>query len=182
MAAPANVPPPPPAMPPPPPPVRAPSLPKGWNPLVDLTSLGLFLIIVGTVFAMNPGVFSQAFSWMWALVTRGAVLRPADPLIASAVLLFALGGLSGLFTAALRFALVRNRQRAIGDALSAVGSLAFAYLLTLYAARTLSGPAVIGVLTAIVGLLILVYIVTAIALNPAWWQKFRETTGTMVRK
>lgn len=173
------------ASPPPPPPPSPPFAGPGRlaaNALVDLWSFAIFLVVLGTVFALHPGVFGDAFSWFRDSASAGAPVRPSDSLIRSAALLFGLGGALGFVTAALRFAVTRNRQRVLAEVLSAIGGLAFAFLLTLYGDRVLSGGAVLGILVAVVGLLVLVYVVTSIAMNWTLWKVGWTPGGPSLRK
>lgn len=130
--------------------------------VIGFVSFALFLLIVGIVIAANPGIFGDLRDWLEPMIARGAFLRPPEALIGSAILLFALSGFSGLFTATLRAAVERRKTKALSDALSAVGGLVFAYLLTYYQSRGLSAAQVLAIEVAVVGMLLIAYIVLAV--------------------
>ena len=159
--------------------------PEGWRPwwegrppwqhppsppdLVGLLSFGIFLLIVGVVWALNPNVFLQFFSWIASIPGSGSLPRPPDALIWSASLMFGLGAASGYFTAFLRAKAMRQRGRAVADVLSATGTLVFAALLAAYANRSLSGWAVIALEVSAVAFLIFLYIFISLIRWRVWW-------------
>jgi hypothetical protein len=125
---------------------------------VGLAGFALFLVVAGFVVAGNPGVFAQFLDWTreWAQV--GVPLRPPAPLLASAVLFFGLSGLSAFARAAIRLAVSGLWVRAIGDVMSALASLAFAYLVSRYEAFALAGSQVLAIEAVVVGVLIFAYV------------------------
>jgi len=154
------------------PPWHAPPAPPD---LIGLLSFGFFLVIVGVVWALNPNVFVQFFSWVGSISGSASIPRPPDPLIWSAALMFGLGAASGYFTTFLRATAMRQRGRAFGDFLSATGTLVLAVLLSAYASRVLSGWAVVGLEVATVGFLIFVYFFVSLVRWRAW--SFGAPTG-----
>lgn len=146
-------------------PSAPPSLPataaaRGARPpdALGLAGFALFLVIAGIVVAANPGIFEQFFRWVREWANVGVPLRPDTALIRSAVLFFGLSGLTGFARAALRLAVSGMWVRAIGDVLSAIASLVFAFLVSEYERFALSGSAVLSVEAIVVGLLIFAYV------------------------
>ena len=125
---------------------------------VGLAGFALFLVVAGFVVAGNPGIFAQFLDWVREWVRVGVPLRPPGPLIASAILFFALSGLTGFARAALRLGVSGLWVRAIGDVMSGFASLAFAYLVSRYEAFALSGSGVLSIEAVVVGLLIFAYV------------------------
>lgn len=173
------------AMPPPPAPPAAPPPPPPPPPRPDpigFISFAFLLLILGVTWAVNPGIVGDMRSFFEPLLTRGALLRPPETLIQSAVLFFALAGLGGLVTSGLRLALERRKSRGLSEGFSAVATLVFAYLLTFYASRALTASQVLAIEVAVVGFLFLVYIGLSIYWNLGAWGIRREAPSAPSRR
>ena len=133
--------------------------------LVGLVSFAVFLIVAAIVVLANPGVFSDLTTWFSSFFPGPVWVRPPQTLIGSAVVFFGLNGLGGFLSAFLRLTVNRRKAKALSDGLAALGTVVFAYLLVLYGDRVLTGPQVLTVLTAVVGVLIIVYIALVVTLN-----------------
>ncbi len=127
--------------------------------LLGLVGIAIFLLVVGIVIALNPAIFNEFRVWVERMARDGVLVRPPEGLILSASLFWGLVGLSNFLVATLRVTFGRFRFRALADVLSGVGLLALAYLLTLYANHSIAGSMVLAIEAAVVGALILVYIV-----------------------
>ena len=151
------------------PPWHVPPQPPHVPDIAGLFSFAMFLMIVAVVFALNPLVFQQFFEWVGQFGRTAGVPRPPEALIGSAALLFAVGGVSGFVAAGLRFFVVNQRWRALGDVLSGTASLALGFLLSAYGNRALSGWAVIALEVAVVALLIFLYVLLSFLRWRTWW-------------
>lgn len=143
---------------------RVPRPSPGPDPL-GVAGFALFLVILGIVYAANPGVFGQFLDWSRQWATGGAPSRPPRELIASAALFFGLTGVSSFAIGALRLGTSGLWVRAIGDGMSGVALLALAFLLSLYERRALSGAGVLALEAVVVGLLIFVYVAVGLAVG-----------------
>lgn len=150
-----------------PPPTVPPSPPPPWTywrererhaDLLGLVGLALFLIIVSLLFAANPNLIADVSLWSERVSRSGIWTRPPEGVITSAALFFGLIGASSFLVAGLRVVVGRARFRALADILAGTAAIAFAYLLTFYADRRITGQLVLALEGAVVGALILVYI------------------------
>jgi hypothetical protein len=122
-----------------------------------LVSFGIFLLIIGIIFIANPNIFSQLNSWTKQMSTAQMLLRPPREIINSAVLFFALIGLSNFFVSGIRFMTYKSKRRALGDVLSGVALMTFSYFVYLYGQRTLRWEMALAVEVAVIGLLVVAY-------------------------
>jgi hypothetical protein len=137
--------------------------------IVGLLSLGMFLLTVAIVFALNPYCFSQLFSWVGTAARTSSLVRPPDALIGSTALFFGLGAVAGFLTAGLRILTAKSWWRGLRDVLSSTGVLAFAVLLTLYGNRALSGWSVLALEVGVVALLVFISVFLAAFRWRFWW-------------
>jgi len=128
-----------------------------YHDLTGLVSFGLFLLIIGIVFVANINLVSQFNSWGNSMSEAQKLLRPPQEIINSAVLFFALVGLSDFFVAGLRFVLFRRLRRALRSVFSGVALLAFSYLIYLYGQRTIRIELTIAYEIVVIGILVMVY-------------------------
>ena len=126
---------------------------------MGIVSFGMFLIIVGIVFVVNPSLFSDLTSWIEQMTDTRHLIRPNEGVISSAILFFILIGLSNFFEAGIKLwaAVVHVRRRVFTDILSGVGLLLLAYLISLYGSHALTWQMVIGIEVIAVGLLVVLY-------------------------
>ena len=122
-----------------------------------LVSFGIFLLIVGIVFAANPEIISDFRLWIEQMAAQGALSRPPETLINSGSLFFGLIGVSNFFTAGLRLLVDRARRGVFSDILSGVALVLFAYLIHLYGAYALTWQMVLATEVVAVGLLVILY-------------------------
>ncbi len=146
---------------PPPPAVRAPPPPD----VIGLVGFAIFLVVAAVVFALNPNLFQDLWTWFRPLLTEGRVTRPPEPLIVSAILFFGMNGLGGFVPAYLRLAMTRRRSRALADGLSSLGTVVFSVLLVVYLERIVTGPILLATVVGVIGVLILTFFVLAVALG-----------------
>jgi len=166
----------------PPPAMQPPPLLRRREPdFMGLIGFALFLFILGVVFAVNPRLGSEWVSWVQGMGATVPVLRPPEGLIASAILFFNLAGLSGLAVAGLRVLSGRWRLRSLGDAFGAIGSFVFAYLLTFYRARALTGQQILAIMAGVFGLLLLTYLVIGITWGIGRWSRQVEMERPAIR-
>ncbi len=149
---------------------------------LDLVGLAFLLLIVGVVFIANPNLIGDASGWVGEMVEARVLMRPPDPFIGSAILFFALVGLSDFGVASLRFSVGRGRLRILADVLAGVGLLAFAYFLTLYANQAIPSQVVLAAEATVVGVLLLVYIILALYWARAPWRVPKEAKRPATRE
>lgn len=122
-----------------------------------LVSLGLFLLIVGSVFLVNPNLISDFQLWIEELRNRQGFVRPPLGLINSATIFFGLIGVSNFFTASLRYMSDGSRRRVLTDILSGVALMLFAYFVYLYGGYVFSWQMVLAIEAVVCGLLVILY-------------------------
>jgi len=127
---------------------------------LDALGFGFFLVIAGIIFYTYGNPLWDFISWVESMGDAGSLIKPPIRLLDVAYMFFGLSGLANLVTVALRFTVDRNPRRIMSDLLSGIGLGVFAYLISLYAADTLSFSRVIGSQAIVVGLLIIVYFLT----------------------
>ncbi|MGQ0796981.1 MAG: zinc-ribbon domain-containing protein, partial [Methanobacteriota archaeon] len=132
---------------------------------IGLVGLATFLVVSAIVLILNPGVFSDIWTWFRPLAAEGRVTRPPETLIVSGIVFFGLTGLGGFVPAYLRLAVTRNKARALADGLSALGTVVFASLLVLYLERLVNGSTLLALVVGVAGVLLLTYFVVAAALG-----------------
>ena len=125
-----------------------------------LVSFGIFLLIVGTVFIVNPNLISEFRFWVRQSVNEKTLVRPPQGLIVAATVFFGLTGLSNFFVAGIRLFTYRARTGVLSDALSGVALLSFSYLIYLYGAYTVTWQVVLALEAMVCGLLIILYSMT----------------------
>lgn len=160
----------PPPVPPPPiaPPVRR---KHPHEDFLGLLSLAFVLIALSVVFAMNTNLPTDLKDWSLLVSTHNTILiRPPEGIILSAAWFFGVVGALEFINAALRWAFRWTPLRAASRALSGVGDLAFASLLLMYSARTISGTFLVAALVGIVGVLLLIYVTLGI-----YWASVRPS-------
>jgi hypothetical protein len=128
-----------------------------------LFSFGFLIIIVGVVFTLNPGVFSDFGSWIESMASQGSLVRPPEGLITSAWVFFGLTGVSNFVMAGVRLAVYGSARRAMSDALSGVALILFAYLISLYGSRSIGWQTVLAIEAVAVGSLVVLYSVVRYA-------------------
>jgi len=129
---------------------------RGGDPL-GLINFGLFLLVVGVVFTMNTEIVFQVTSWFSLMVEQQVPVRPPTTLINSGALFFGLLGLSNFLTAGIRVAFDKVWRRILPDALAGVGLLAFAYLISRYAAYSIPWTTVFAAEAIVFGALVILY-------------------------
>jgi hypothetical protein len=122
-----------------------------------LVSFGLLLLIIGIVFVANPSIFSQLNSWGTKMSQTQKLSRPPIEVINSAVLFFALIGLSNFFVSGIRWMTYKRKWRALRGAFSGVALIAFSYLVYLYGQHTLAWQMVLAYEIVVIGLLVILY-------------------------
>jgi len=127
---------------------------------LDALGFGFFLVIAGIIFTTYGNPLWEFISWAESMGDAGSLIKPPARLLDIAYMLFGLSGLSNIVTVALRFTVDRNPRRIMSDLLSGIGLGAFAYLISLYSADSISFSGVIGSQAILVGVLIIVYYVS----------------------
>jgi len=122
-----------------------------------LVSFGIFLLIVGIIFVVNPNVISDFGSWIEKMTKEKTLSRPYQGLIDSAALFFGLIGLSDFFLAGVRFMADKRIRRVLTDILSGVALVLFSYLIYLYGSHVLAWQIVLAMEAIACGLLIILY-------------------------
>jgi uncharacterized Zn finger protein (UPF0148 family) len=122
-----------------------------------LISFGLFLLIIGIIFIANPNIGSQLNTWVNTMSKAQMLSRPRQEIINSAVLFFALVGLSDLFVSGLRFMIYRRKWRALRSSFSGVALIIFSYLIYLYGQHTLRWQVALAYEILVIGLLVILY-------------------------
>ena len=123
----------------------------------SIMSFGFFLLAIGIVFTLSPSTASDFSLWVERMTTEKSAIRPPDGLIASAVLFFSLIGLSDFFQAGIGPWLSRSKRQVLGNALSGIALVVFAYLIYLYGDHLLAWHAVLAIEAIVVGLLVILY-------------------------
>ena len=122
-----------------------------------LVSFGIFLLIVGVVFVVNPNVVSDFGSWIEKMTKEKTLLRPYQGLIDSATLFFGLIGLSNFFLAGVRFMVNKAMRRVLADILTGVALVLLSFLIYLYGSHVLAWQMVLAIEAVACGLLIILY-------------------------
>ncbi len=126
---------------------------------MGLLGFAFFLFAVATVFAMNTNLPAELQDWTQRVSTHNTIfIRPPEGVIVSAMWFFVIMGVLEFVGASLRWALRWTHLRVAGRALSGVGDLVFAALLSLYSARTISSTFAVAVLAGTVGVLLMMYV------------------------
>jgi len=122
-----------------------------------LVSFGVFLLIVGIIFLANPNLISDFRLWIETMTTQKTLLRPTQGFIDSAVLFFALIGISDFFLAGVRFLAHQRLRRVLTEILSGVALALFSYFIYLYGTRAFAWQMVLAAEAVTVGLLAILY-------------------------
>ena len=122
-----------------------------------LVSFGFFIITVGIVFTLNPGIFTDFGSWIEQMAAQEAFVRPPERLITTFAVFFGLIAVSNFAVAGIRLAVSRAPKRALSDTLSGVALVLFAYLIHLYGNYSITWQMVFAIEAVAVGLLIVLY-------------------------
>jgi len=122
-----------------------------------MVSFGVFVLIIGIIFAANPNVLSNFRLWVEQMIREERIVRPPQGLIRSATLFFGLIGLSNFSLAGIRLVFEKVGRRVLGDVLSGVALLSFAYLINLYGMRALTWQMVLAIEAILCGILVIVY-------------------------
>lgn len=120
-------------------------------------SFGFFLLIVGIVFIVNTNIISDFRVWAEQMINEQHLIRPPKELINSAILFFSLLGLTDFFKASIRFWVDPARGRGLGEIVSGVALILFAYLIHLYSTYAMTWQMVLAIEVITVGLLIVLY-------------------------
>jgi hypothetical protein len=140
---------------------------------VGLIGVAFFLLIIGIVFTLNTNFFNDLGNW-WDLMRidglpGGLFVRPPPGVITSGMFFFGLLGLSNLLTAGLRWIVDRSRFGALARVFAGIGFLSLAALIWRFSANALNGGLVISIWTAILGILLVLYIATGL-----YWVRVRR--------
>lgn len=130
---------------------------------LGFVGFGIFVLVVGIVFVLNPLLTSEFGFWIEQMTTAQELVRPPQGLIASAIVFFGLIGVSDFFVAGVRVWVEKSGRRALGDVLTGVAILLFAYLISLYESYSIAGLMVLGTEAIAVGLLIVLYSIVKVA-------------------
>jgi hypothetical protein len=122
-------------------------------------SFAFFLIIVGTVFLANPGLFTDFELWTKGFTATGGIPRPPGTMIWSAVIFFAAAGVFDFVTAGIRHGLKGRPRKVLQDIMTGLAKLVLAGLTYLYLGRSISGPVVVASELVIIGFLIIFYLI-----------------------
>lgn len=123
----------------------------------SILSLGFFLLAIGVVFIVKPNTVFDFSLWVEHMATEKSLARPPDGLIAATALFFGLIALSGFFQALVGPWLNRSKRQILGNALSGIALVLFAYLIHLYGKYLLAWHAVLAFEAIAVGLLVIFY-------------------------
>ena len=129
---------------------------SGRDPL-DVVEFGLFLLVVGVVFWLNPNVFGEFIAWVTLMADLEAYVNPPAALTAGLTMFFGLIGGSNVLTAAMRLLIDKNRGRILTDVLSGVALLTFTYLLILLFRGEMAWTSVLAIEAIVVGASIILY-------------------------
>ena len=129
-----------------------------------LISFGFFIIAVGIVFTMNPGVFSDFGTWVSTMSSQKTFVRPPEGLLTGAMWFFGIMGVSDFATAGFKLVLGKGWRRVLSDALAGVAMILFAYLINLYSNRSITWQTVFATEAVAVGLLVVLYSLVRYAL------------------
>ena len=134
-----------------------------------LIGVAFFLLILGLVFTLNTNLLNDFRSWWDLIVPGGLFVRPPDGIVRSGLLFFALLALSNFITSGLRWVLDRNRFGALARVLAGLGFVSVAILTWRYSLRAVSGSLVVSIWTAILGVLLVIYIAVGL-----YWVRTRR--------
>ena len=125
---------------------------------VGLVGLGFFLLILGVLFYMNQNLVTDLRVWWDQLVAGQILVRPPEGVITSGVVFWGLIGVTKIILAPARWVVRRTKIHTLGAVLGGIGTIAFAYLLTRYAARDFTGWQVAGYEAGVIAFLLVMYV------------------------
>ncbi|HML02547.1 MAG TPA: zinc ribbon domain-containing protein [Candidatus Bathyarchaeia archaeon] len=125
--------------------------------LTGLISFGIFLLIIGVIFVTNPNIGAQLNTWATKMQNTQMLSRPPQEIISSAVLFFAVIGLSELLISGIRSLTYKRRWRALRTAFSGIALITFSYLIYLYGKRVLGWQIALAYEILVIGLLVILY-------------------------
>jgi hypothetical protein len=130
---------------------------------VGLLGFAFFLVAVAVVFGQNPNLIGDLRVWSQVASDNHTVfVRPPDGVIVSAAWFFGVMGVLEFVAAGIRWALAWMPLRSAGRALSGIGDLMFAALLSLYAGRSISGTFLVTVLVGVLAVLLMIFVTLGI--------------------
>ena len=129
---------------------------SGRDPL-DVVEFGLFLLVVGVVFWLNPNVFGEFIAWVTLMADLEAYVDPPAVLTTGLTMFFGLIGGSNILTAAMRLFVDKNRGRILTDVLSGAALLTFTYLVSLLFRGEMVWTSVLAIEAIVVGASIVLY-------------------------
>jgi len=124
---------------------------------LGLFSFGILILTVGFIFLANPNIISHFSSWIEKMGTQKALSRPPQELIDSAILFFAIIGISNFFIAGVRFMVDKLMRQVLTDTLLGVALVLFSYLIYLYGVHALAWQMVLAAEAVACGILIIIY-------------------------
>src|SRR5438874_8112905 len=157
-------------------PAAARAFPERRPDFVALIGVAFFLLILGLVFTLNTNLLNDFRSWWDLIVPGGLFVRPPDGIVRSGLLFFALLALSNFITSGLRWVLDRNRFGALARVLAGLGFVSVALLTWRYSLRAVSGSLVVSIWTAILGMLLVIYIAVGL-----YWVRTRRPAAPGAR-
>ena len=126
---------------------------------IGIVNLGLFLLVIGAVYTINPNIISEVIAWFRFLTETRMVVRPPITLINSAAIFFGLIGISNFITAGIRIMVDKVWRRILPDVLTGIGLMSFAYLINQYGRHTITWVQVLGSEAVVFGILVIIYAV-----------------------
>jgi len=124
---------------------------------LGIVSFGVFILIIGIVFAANPNLVSDFRLWIEQLINEKVLSRPPKNLITSAALFFGLMGSSNFFIGSIRFSSNKIWIKFLSDIITGVALILFAYLIYLYGVYSLTWQMVFAIEAIVCGLLVIIY-------------------------
>jgi hypothetical protein len=125
--------------------------PLGW------VEFGLFIIIVGVVYTLNPRILSEFISWVESMADFGFFIRPPTILTNSAMVFFALLGGSNFLVAAIRVYMDKVPMRILQDVLAGIALFVFSYLISLYGDQSIAWTTVLALEAILIGVLVIAF-------------------------
>ncbi len=116
------------------------------------------MLILGVLFYMNQNLVTDLRVWWDQLVAGQILVRPPEGVITSGVVFWGLIGVTKIILAPARWVVRRTKIHTLGAVLGGIGTIAFAYLLTRYAARDFTGWQVAGYEAGVIAFLLVIYV------------------------
>jgi hypothetical protein len=123
---------------------------------LGIIDIGLLLLIVGVVYQLNSGVFSEFISWVQGMGDVGIYIKPPDSMVNSVITFFRLIGASNFLTAIIRLQVDRTPKRIIADIFSGIALIVFAYLINLHFNGVMTWMVVLAYEAIVIGILVIV--------------------------